>query len=257
MPTGCTEQQPKRVLLVDADDTLWENNIYYQKCERRFCAEMATLGCEAHSASQMLRSCEQELIPRLGYGPAAYVAALQLSSERLLEAHGTRAEADLLARAHASVREIGELVLNPPMILIPAVEATLRRLAPTIWLALVTKGDQAVQAAKVRRSGLASLFDAVYIVAEKSADTYAQIVRELGADREATWMVGNSPRSDINPAVRAGIGAILIPHEDTWTAEIEEIERPEAVTTLRRFSDLLDHFGIPAPRVCDESDGDE
>ena len=33
---------------------------------------------------------------------------------------------------------------------------------------------------------------------------------ELGADPDRTWMIGNSPKSDINPALEAGLGAVLV-----------------------------------------------
>ncbi|MGH3579829.1 MAG: HAD hydrolase-like protein [Mycobacterium sp.] len=63
-------------------------------------------------------------------------------------------------------------------------------------------------------------------------------------DPRATWMIGNSPRSDINPALAAGLNAVYIPHPDTWSLEHEPVaERDDGrLLTLAAFADLRAHF---------------
>ena len=41
--------------------------------------------------------------------------------------------------------------------------------------------------------------------------------------REQTWMIGNSPSSDINPALEAGLHAVFVPHRNTWMLERGEL----------------------------------
>lgn len=236
--TTDSERRIVRTLLIDADDTLWENNIFYLRCTADFLDAMATLGFSRAEAQEALDHCEQEVIPALGYGPKGYVAALELACQRLHERAGCVANAELLAR----VRRLGEPVLHPPMVLLPDVQPTLAALRASSRLVLVTKGDEAAQRAKIERSGLGPLFDAVYIVAEKRAPAYRRIADELQLDPRQTWMIGNSPKSDINPAIECGLGAILIPHDHTWTAEHEEIAQPDQVVTLERFADLTQYF---------------
>ena len=57
-------------------------------------------------------------------------------------------------------------------------------------------------------------------------------------------MVGNSPRSDINPALDVSLGAVYIPHENTWTLEHEDVRSKEGarLKVLEHFSELLQHF---------------
>jgi len=141
-------------------------------------------------------------------------------------------------------RSLGRPILAPPMVLLDQVEHTLVALRPTSRLVLVTKGDEKYQSRKIERSGLAQLFDAQFIVPEKDVDLYRGLVNRLDVDPSLTWMVGNSPKSDINPAVAAGLGAILIPHDHTWNAEIQQLDRPELVTTLGSFCELLDFFDV-------------
>jgi putative hydrolase of the HAD superfamily len=58
-------------------------------------------------------------------------------------------------------------------------------------------------------------------------------------------MVGNSPKSDINPALGAGLNAVFVPHDDTWVLEHEEVAQPSPPSRLlivNQFSELTDHF---------------
>ncbi len=40
-------------------------------------------------------------------------------------------------------------------------------------------------------------------------------------------MIGNSPKSDINPAMACGWNAVYVPHARTWGLEREEIRPGE------------------------------
>jgi putative hydrolase of the HAD superfamily len=58
-------------------------------------------------------------------------------------------------------------------------------------------------------------------------------------------MIGNSPRSDVNPALAAGLGAVFIPHDFTWVLEHEVVEAPgdpARLLELKGFRDLLEYF---------------
>ncbi|MHB0857054.1 MAG: HAD family hydrolase [Anaerolineae bacterium] len=240
--TDNAQRRNERTLMIDADDTLWENNIYYLRCTRRFQEFMAAWGCAPDLVQETLEECERATIARMGYGPEGYVESVCLACERMLVATDHRAEVETLAQA----RRLVEPILTPPMVVLPGVAATLRALRPTSRLVLVTKGDQIGQTVKLERSGLAPHFDAVHVVPEKDASTYRTLADQLQVDPKHTWMIGNSPRSDINPAVAAGLGAILIPHDHTWTAEHEQIENPLHVIVLESFEDLIPCFGLEA-----------
>jgi putative hydrolase of the HAD superfamily len=56
-------------------------------------------------------------------------------------------------------------------------------------------------------------------------------------------MIGNSPKSDINPALAAGLNAVWVPHARTWALEHEEIRPGRGrLLTVERFADLRQHF---------------
>jgi putative hydrolase of the HAD superfamily len=80
-------------------------------------------------------------------------------------------------------------------------------------------------------------------VKEKNREAYLKLAEVRGFDHAHTWMIGNSPKSDINPALAAGLKAVFVPHARTWTLEREEIQRAEGrLIAIERFSDLLRLF---------------
>jgi putative hydrolase of the HAD superfamily len=90
----------------------------------------------------------------------------------------------------------------------------------------MTKGDHAEQAGKLAQSGLASYFSAVEIVAEKDPPTYRGVITRNQLSRPTTWMLGNSIKSDINPALAAGLHAVFLLHPDTWVLEHAQLDAP-------------------------------
>jgi putative hydrolase of the HAD superfamily len=131
------------------------------------------------------------------------------------------------------------------MVLLEGVEETLAHLSDHYRLLLLTKGDREVQQDKVARSGLAHFFEAVHIVHEKDANVFRDLVARYELQPQQTWMIGNSPRSDINPAVEAGINAIYVPHPNTWGLELEQINHTAQVTVLNSFRELTGLFPGP------------
>ncbi len=97
---------------------------------------------------------------------------------------------------------------------------------------------------KIDRSGLGSYFRHAAVVPEKDAAAYRALVAELEVDPARTWMIGNSPKSDINPALGIGLNAVFIPHPATWRLEHQDVngDGPGTLLVLERFRDLGQHF---------------
>jgi putative hydrolase of the HAD superfamily len=220
-------------LLIDGDDTLWENNIYFERTIAAFISFLDHSTLPHAEVRRVLNEMER----MHGYGTANFARSLEATYRRLVE---REVQPEDVARVHAFADE----VRSHPMELLPGVEETLIYLAPRHGLVLVTKGDTDEQRLKVEASGLEPYFTRVEIVPEKDTATYRHLLAELNLDADKTWMTGNSPRSDINPALRAGLHAIFIPHPDTWALEHEEIEPigGRTLLTLPRFADLREHF---------------
>ena len=103
----------------------------------------------------------------------------------------------------------------------------------------------AEQTGKIERSRLKQYFEATEIVAEKHCDAYRELVDKHALAHDATWMIGNSPKSDINPALACGLNAVFVPHGDTWILEHEEVNAappPRQLLIVGRFAELREHF---------------
>lgn len=226
-----------QILLIDADDTLWENNIYFERVIARFIADLGHSRLTPAQVREHLNTVERRGILEYGYGLHSFTRALLTAWQELSEAAADEATLD-------RVRRLAMTIAEEPIELLPAIPATLRHLADRHQLVLYTKGDFAEQSNKLERSGLRPYFSSVEIVAEKTAERYRQSVRALGADEASTWMIGNSPRSDINPAIAAGINAVFIPHPNTWVLEHDEIAQAgtRQLLKLERFEHLRAHF---------------
>lgn len=227
-----------QTLLLDADDTLWENNIYF---ERAIASFISYLDHRVHTCEEVrehLNRCEHITIARHGYGVNSFRRSLVDCFEQLTKAPVT-------PEKHARIVSFANSVAEHEIELLPGVEETLRELNERHRLILVTKGDPVEQTDKLSRSGLRELFDAIEILPEKDTDAYHKLQHIHGCEARITWMVGNSPRSDINPALEAGLNAVFIPHDFTWVLETESVERPaegERLLELERFADLLTYF---------------
>jgi len=221
-------------LLIDADDTLWENNIYFEKAFADFCDFMDHSTLDAAEIRTILDEIELANARVHGYGSANFGRNLRQCYERLAE--GDVHEADLL-----KVTRFAERILEAPMEVIEGVAETLEYLAARHDLILFTKGHPEEQKLKIDRSGLAGWFGHTAIVREKDAASYRRLVEERGLDPELTWMIGNSPKSDINPALECGLNAVLVPHEHTWRLEHQDVGTPapgRRLVTLGRFAEL-------------------
>jgi putative hydrolase of the HAD superfamily len=225
----------KPTLIIDADDTLWETEIYYEQCIADFGTLMAEMGFDREEAERTVHEVERERVPLVGYGPHEFSRNLVFAYERLCERYDRSVTEDVAG----AVWEMGQVVLEPPIVLLKGVAETLSRLGERFRLILLTKGDQEVQESKLERSGLAHHFEGVHVVQEKDSEVLQRLLVDYGLQPELTWMVGNSPRSDINPALEAGIGAVHIPHSNTWSFEQQEIADPSRVVVLSDFGELV------------------
>ncbi len=224
-----------QTLLIDADDTLWENNIYFERVIRMTQERLEPFGIDPGIFREHLNATERRHIPIHGYGTENFTRSLVETSEFFLTED---AREDLVAR----VREDALAIMRHPIEILPGVQETLTYLASRHALYLVTKGDPAEQSRKIEASGLRRHFIKIEILADKNQQVFRNLLAKHGWNPLRTWMIGNSPRSDINPAIAAGIKAVYIPHPHTWILEHDEpVDHPNVIS-VERFADLYHHF---------------
>jgi len=221
-------------LLIDADDTLWENIVVFNAVNRKY-VEWLLPTRTIEEMQPELDALQIEFIATHGYGRATFELSLVGGIERFAGRAPTDAD-----RAH--IAELVRPLRWDRLDLLDGVADTLARLHESCQLLLVTKGDPVEQQHKIDRSGLAGYFKEVEILANKTPAEYRRIVEHHQLDTARAWMVGNSPRSDITPALEVGLGAVFIPHAETWSHEEADLPEHQRLIRLDSFSELLGQF---------------
>jgi putative hydrolase of the HAD superfamily len=227
-----------QTLLIDADDTLWENNIYFERAIARFISFLNHHEFSPEQVRGVLNDVERECIVTHGYGLHSFAHALVNTFERL-------SVNPVTPELHAQINSFAHTIADHPIEILPDVTETLQYLCPKHHLILMTKGAIQEQSGKIERSGLRNYFAATEIVAEKDTAAYHCIVEKHGLDRASTWMIGNSPKSDINPALATGLNAVFVPHGNTWILEHDEVSAappPQRLIIVGSFAELHEHF---------------
>ncbi|MGA2267082.1 MAG: HAD family hydrolase [Bryobacteraceae bacterium] len=226
----------RHFLIIDADDTLWENNIYFERAFDEFAGFLDHSSMTPREVRDVLDQIEETNNQIHGYGSANFARNLRQCYQHL-------AEREVREEDLRTAMGFAERILECPMQVIEGVPETLEYLSLRHDLTLFTKGHPEEQKLKIGRSGLGVFFGHAAIVKEKDAAAYGRLVEERDMDPRRTWMIGNSPKSDINPALEAGLNAVFVPHAHTWILEKQEIRPVRGrLLVVEQFADLRKVF---------------
>jgi putative hydrolase of the HAD superfamily len=231
----CERSCISRAVLIDGDDTLWPESVYFDEAVSALMSAVGERGWHPELTRRMLVSVQQEFATQHGYGVPAFKAAVLETLRRV----GGEALCAVLSETAVALADAVERHAIDPL---PGVPDALEYLASKHRMILLTKGPVLQQETKVQKSGLRKYFSSVEIVTEKNVATYRKLVSRYGLDKGATWMIGNSPQSDINPALAAGMNAIFVPNDHTWLLErdtLTEPRPPSRLLTITQFSEIL------------------
>lgn len=216
----------------DADDTLWQNETFFQMTQARFVTLLAEHAAPEHLEERLL-AAERRNLGHYGYGIKGFVLSM---IETAIEVTEGRVPATVIGDLISEGREM----LAHPINLLPHAHSTVERLAQSHRIVVITKGDLLDQERKLAQSGLGDLFHGVEIVSEKTPESYAHIFSRHGSGAEQALMVGNSLRSDVLPMLAAGGWGVHVPHALTWA-----LERADPPTGHPRFRSLADLSALP------------
>ncbi|WP_437178622.1 HAD family hydrolase [Labrys neptuniae] len=222
-------------LAFDADDTLWQNEQYFRTAEEELVSLLADYADKDTLLAHLLEVGKRNVVSH-GFGMKTFTFSM---IDTAIDVSGGQVPAPVIGRILA----LGKEILNHPVELLPGVADTLESLAGQYRLILITKGDLFHQENKIAQSGLRDLFEAVEIVSEKSAETYAQAFARHGDGPQASMMIGNSLKSDVIPALRVGSWGVYVPHPLTWAFEHAEAPLHEPrfreIETLTQTVDVI------------------
>ncbi|ETT48345.1 MULTISPECIES: HAD family hydrolase [unclassified Paenibacillus] len=108
-------------------------------------------------------------------------------------------------------------------------------------LYLYTGGDDTIQQRKIAQMKLDAYFDdRIYIRQHKNVEALENILTTYPFDRKITWMIGNSLRTDVLPALTAGINSIYLKQPTEWLYNLIELEREmqQSVMTISAIHEV-------------------
>lgn len=220
------------LLILDADDTLWESARFFERAEEDFLSLVDSLGLDPLRIRSEIRRRGLERLSSTGYGARPYIDTLQTILDELPDGDSDRIQ--------RSFRDIENSLINHPVLLISGVMETLLEIAALgIESVVYTVGEYEHQSDKFRRSGIENIVNALYVVDAKTPEALQGLLTRYSATPEKTVLVGNSPRSDINPALTLGVNAIHLLRDNTWIAESEDLIYPDRVVVIKRFNEIL------------------
>ncbi|MGO4567450.1 HAD family hydrolase [Rhizobium sp. 2YAF20] len=220
--------RPLTTIGFDADDTLWQNEQFYQLTEKHFTTLLADYADGVQISGRLLEA-ERRNLRHYGFGIKGFTLSMIETAIEITEGH-------VPAKVIAEILDIGRDLLSHPVETMPHVHETLEALTGNYLLVLITKGDLFDQERKLAQSGLGDFFDAVEIVSDKTAVTYRRVFSKVGDGPERAMMVGNSLKSDIVPAIAAGSYGVFVPHALTWV--LEHVEEPTDAPRFRKIEHL-------------------
>ncbi|TDF93860.1 HAD family hydrolase [Paenibacillus piri] len=234
----------KQTILFDLDDTLIHCNKYFDLVVEQF-ADQMEMWFHTYSiplADIKNKQAEIDLARVLVSGfapdhfPQSFVDAYDYFSEMTGRSKTTYEIEQLI--------ELGRGVYGHAIEPYPYMMETLTKLETEGHvLHLYTGGDPVIQMRKVTEAGLLPFFsDRIHVARHKTVEFLEALIGNYGLNRTSTWMIGNSLRTDVTPALKAGIHSIFMPALQEWSFNNVEIDaEPQgAFITLNSLLDIPD-----------------
>lgn len=227
-----------RLIAFDADDTLWDCQSHFELVEKRYREILSPYGDDEHIHAAFFKT-EVDNMEMLGYGVKAFT--ISMIENAIGISNGQVSANDL-----GSILRMGKELLTFETTPLPGVRTTLKAIRATgRWkMVCFTKGELQDQENKLKRSGLAPLFDDTIIVSDKTEQEYRRLCHNAAIRPEELIMVGNSFKSDVIPALNIGAWAVHIPFHVTWGLEQTEEYDHERLVSIETFDRLLHILGI-------------
>jgi putative hydrolase of the HAD superfamily len=230
-----------KIFIFDYDDTIAWTHVDYSLTEVKFLDfVLGRLGHQAPGTAiilNMLETVELKNVKTMGYSRERFPNSMRdvyrkiCCQDKMMDLEGEE-----------EAYRIGTGVFDPERWerrgLVEGAEETLDFLvAQNDKLMLLTKGDTTVQGDKIKATNIERWFGQdIYIVPEKNPQVFSELID--GYDRNKIWMVGNSEKSDIMPAIENGVKAIYIPYE-TWSVEEVKKGLPDS-PLITRFEKIIE-----------------
>jgi putative hydrolase of the HAD superfamily len=217
----------------DADDTLWDCQGHFERVMQELYVLLEPW-TDHETAARELFFTERKNMPQLGYGTKAFTLSMIETALRV-------SQHEMPGKQLSWLQEECYTLLNLPATPLPEVCDTLKKLQRRGQrMVLFTKGELLDQEHKLERSGLGRYFEHVEITSDKTEREFRMLCKHIDVQPADLLMVGNSLKSDIEPALSIGASAVHIPFHITWELEYREKFEHANLVQIGHFAELLD-----------------
>ncbi len=229
------------LLVFDLDDTLVDTSDVYWRARTGFVQALATQGIDPDTATEEFEKVDTLHIETMLFAPQLYGKSMSVTYSNLLEQLNLAPSVIILEQ----ITVLGRYVLDHLPEPIDGAHELLDWAVKRFQLALLTRGEDKLQRRKLEKARLSKYFDIVQVVPYKDATTFRTIIKEADQQPEATWVIGDSIKSDINPGLNAGAQCILYAYRHAsyqWRQEYgySPVKPFYIINKLREAKDLLE-----------------
>ena len=227
------------MIFIDGDDTLWDTQGLYDRAIAGACEQIGLYGLDVTRWGDAVHEAEMVLLQKYGFAKERFAAALVQAYRMLCTEQDKKPSIDLSDRIHG----LGMRVFVDTAPLLPGAAETVQTLSGHLPVYLVSAGPEDIQRKRLSDSGLEQFLVGYHFPAKKTEGVFSSLIRELNVQPGGSWHIGNSIRSDVNPARASGLNAILVGQRG-WAYDKEELR--EAKTKVEIVTQL--HDVIPVLR---------
>jgi putative hydrolase of the HAD superfamily len=239
-------------IIFDGDDTLWNDQIYYDQSIERFLDLMEHQGFAQQAVRTAFDQIDRKNVDIKGLG-----FSRRRFPQSMVETYWSfcrRNSVAILPSITEQAQKIGEDVFTYHRELAEGALDVLSELKNSgkYRLFLFTAGDKEIQQWKLRDVNIGGNFEAVEIPSRKTIESLRKLLIKHCIDPKRTWMVGNSWASDIDPALKLGLRAIWV-QSKSWSYDFSVPSvNCVAIQNLKEIPGVLDVYSdkrIRPPKI--------
>lgn len=230
-----------RYVVFDMDNTLIDTNPLYRNASAEFAKYMLDLGLGYEmSLQQIIKRQDEidvELFKNYGYSADRFAESFVQTAGELISFARNFKEIPINIEFNIKQqsKNIALKVFSTDAQEFPEVIGVMRDLLILDYkIGLITAGDYDVQNKRISRLSCRNLFSEIWVVPDKNKNVYTDFLMKTGAVN--AWMIGDSLRSDIIPAMEAGFKVIHI-NNDNWKS-VEHKQLNKEVPTINKLTDI-------------------
>ena len=227
-----------KAVIFDFDDTLVYSYPGFQKAEENFVQTLCEIGLSDRSSIlNYLHEADIRNVQKAGYFAGyCFPEAVKETYRYFCGQTGIALDFELEKRIVQSAWDVFKAEIE----LIDGAASLLEALSVYMPLFLLTQGEQEIQRDRLKRSGLGKYFKTSYFVHNKTAGVLNDIIEKEHLDAKNSWMIGNSLRFDIAPALVMGMNIIHYTNSNEWIYDKANVNGEyHTVYDLQRIKELI------------------